>query len=74
LTLPRVASGLRPINKQEDALSRRTYGILAGVIGVGAWWWSRQRATSIGTRAVDRGTVIFHNTPEPSPLSSGGVI
>ena len=59
---------------QEDALSRRTYGILAGVIGVSAWWWSRQRATAGGARAVDRGIIIFHNTPEPTPLSGEGVI
>lgn len=59
---------------QEDALSRRTYGILTGVIGVSAWWWSRQRATADGARAVGRGTIIFRNTPEPTPLSSEGLI
>jgi hypothetical protein len=55
-------------------LSRRTYGILAGVIGVGAWWWSRQRARASDAGANDRGTTIFHNTPEPTALSSEGVI
>ena len=59
---------------QEDTLSRRTYGILAGVIGVGAWWWSRQRATADDAGASDRGTIIFHNTPEPTALSNEGVI
>jgi hypothetical protein len=50
-----------------DALSTRTYGILAGVIGsaLGAWWYNRYR-----TRAAmphrDRGTVIFDNTPAAS--------
>jgi hypothetical protein len=59
---------------QEDTLSRRTYGILAGLIGVGAWFWSRQRAIADDARATDRGTTIFHNTPEPTALSSEGVI
>ena len=56
-------------------MSRRTYGILAGVIGsaLGAWWYSRRRATP-GRRPVDRGTVIFDNTPTATPLSSEGVI
>jgi hypothetical protein len=58
---------------QEDTLSRRTYGILAGVIGVGAWWWSRLRARA-DAGASERGTTIFHNTPEPTALSSEGVI
>jgi hypothetical protein len=57
-------------------LSKRTYGILA-VIGsaVGAWWWSRQYSASAPTESnVERGTVIFHNTPTPTPLSEEGVI
>jgi hypothetical protein len=58
-------------------LSKRTYGILAGVIGsaVGAWWWSRQYA-ALARNASDaeRGTVIFHNTPTPTPLSEEGTI
>jgi Na+/glutamate symporter len=61
----------------EVALSKRTYGILAGVIGsaVGAWWWSRQYAMSMQAESNnDRGTVIFHNTPTPTPLSEEGVI
>jgi hypothetical protein len=62
--------------EQEVTLNRRTYGILAGVIGsaVGAWWWTRQRARSVSTETVDRGRVIFHNTPTPTPLSDAGVI
>ena len=43
-------------------VSRRAYGVLAGVIGIGAWWWSRQRTVSRTVRR-DRGTVIFDNTP-----------
>jgi len=58
------------------AVSKRGYGILAGVIGsaIGAWWWKRQRAASMGAAERNRGTVIFHNTPTPTPLSSEGVI
>ena len=48
-------------------MTRRAYGILAGMIGVGAWWWSRQRGTSTRQQAADRGTVIFHNAPTPAP-------
>ena len=56
-------------------MSRRTYGILAGLIGAGAWLWSRNRGSSAAMAAVrERGTVIFHNTPEPTPLSSDGVL
>jgi hypothetical protein len=43
-------------------VSRRAYGVLAGVIGIGAWWWSRHRSIS-STLRRDRGTVIFDNTP-----------
>jgi hypothetical protein len=55
-----------------NILSRQTYGILAGVIGsaVGAWFWSRQRSrTATASASHRRGTVIFHNTPTPTPLS-----
>jgi hypothetical protein len=48
-------------------VTRRAYGILAGVIGMGAWWWSRQRGASARAAAAERGTVIFHNTPTPPP-------
>jgi hypothetical protein len=62
--------------EQEDTLSKRTYGILAGVIGSAAcaWWWARQRAGSTSAATADRGEVIFHNTPTPTPLSNPGVI
>lgn len=45
-------------------MSRRTYGILAGVIGsaLGAWWYNRQR-TRVVAAGRNRGTVIFDNTP-----------
>jgi len=52
-------------------VSKRTFGILAGVVGsaVGAWWWNRQRVAQESVRqltpARDHGTVIFHHTPQP---------
>jgi hypothetical protein len=53
-------------------LSKRTYGILAGVIGsaLGAWWWSRRRSPG-ATAARERGTVIYDNTPMAAELSEG---
>ena len=56
---------------QEERVTKRTFGILAGVVSsaVGAWLLNRQR---IAVRNVQRlaskrehGTVIFHNTPKP---------
>jgi hypothetical protein len=57
-------------------LNKRTYGILAGMIGsaVGAWWLTRQRARAMSMESAARGRVIFHNTPTPTPLSDAGVI
>ncbi|MEP6916306.1 MAG: hypothetical protein ABJC89_11705 [Acidobacteriota bacterium] len=57
-------------------MNRRTYGILAGLIGsaVGAWWMTRQRARTASEGRSDRGRVIFHNTPTPTPLSDAGII
>ena len=69
-----VASVLLAAETQEAIVSKRTYGILAGVIGFGAWWWSRQRNAASSARATERGTVIFRNTPAPTPLSNEGVI
>jgi hypothetical protein len=71
-----MALGLLSIAGQEVSVNRRTYGILAGLIGsaVGAWWMARQRARTITPEVSDRGTVIFHNTPTPTPLSDAGVI
>jgi hypothetical protein len=51
---------------------KTTYGILAGIIGAGAWLWMRRR--SVERMASDSGRVIFRNTPEPTPLSGEGVI
>ena len=58
-------------------MSRRTYGILAGLIGsaVGAWWYSRRRpSTPALTPGREHGTVIFDNTPTATPASTEGVI
>jgi len=57
-------------------LSTRSYGILVSVIGsaIGAWWWTRMRQASMNAAERHRGTVIFHNTPTPTPLSDEAVI
>ncbi len=48
---------------------KTTYGILAGMLGVGAWLWMRRRSAERSLEA--RGQVIFRNTPEPTALSDG---
>lgn len=55
-------------------MSKTTMGILAGVAAVGAWYWSRHRSSLASAPAIDRGTVIFDNTPTATPLSEAGVI
>ncbi|HEX6973836.1 MAG TPA: hypothetical protein VF147_05505 [Vicinamibacterales bacterium] len=57
-------------------MTKRTYGILAGMIGtaVGAWWWTRQRTRNQASVLPARGTTIFHNTPTPTAFSDEGVI
>jgi hypothetical protein len=55
-------------------VTRRTYGILAGVIGLGAWWWNRQRSAANRAASPDRGTVIYRNTPAAPPVSGQGVV
>lgn len=61
---------------REALVTKRTMGLLAGVVGsaVGAWWWARQRSMVARrnlTPARERGTVIFDNTPAaaPEPIS-----
>ena len=47
-------------------MTAKTYGMLAGAVALGAWWWNRNRMTSASpqlTAARERGTVIFDNTP-----------
>jgi uncharacterized membrane protein len=56
----------------EGFVNKRTFGLLAGVIGsaVGAWWWAKHRAALANrhlTPARERGTVILDNTPTASP-------
>jgi hypothetical protein len=74
LNLERVAFVLLTPPQQEAIVTRRTYGILAGVIGFGAWWWNRQRTAGSMAGSPERGTVIFRNTPAPTPLSREDVI
>jgi hypothetical protein len=56
-------------------MTKRTYGILAGVIGsaLGAWWY-RRRHSSPHLSTAGRGTVIYDNTPTATPLSGEGII
>jgi hypothetical protein len=59
---------LRFLRQEDIRVSKRTFGLVAGVLGsaVGAWLWSRQRwnARSAGqTPSRDHGTVIYHNNP-----------
>ena len=49
-------------------LNKRTFGILAGMVGsaVASWWWVRQQTLEYHARQHtqrERGTVIFSNTP-----------
>jgi len=49
-------------------VSKRTFGILAGIVGsaIGAWYFrgrNRVAARESGAPARDHGTVIFDNTP-----------
>jgi hypothetical protein len=55
-------------------VNKRTYGILAGVIGFGAWWLARRRSSPTSAGSLERGTVIFRNTPSPTPLSTEGIV
>ena len=54
-------------------MSKKTLGILVGVAAAGAWYWNRYRSSAAGPE-VDRGTVIFDNTPTATPLSEQGAL
>lgn len=57
----------------EAHLTKRTYGLLAGALALGAWWWNRNRTMASRTTR-ERGTVIFDNTPTATGLlDEGGV-
>jgi len=51
---------------------KTTYGILAGMLGVGAWLWMRRRSAERST--AERGRVVFRNTPEPTGFSAEGLV
>jgi hypothetical protein len=51
---------------------KTTYGLLFGMIGVGAWLLIRRR--QVERTPGERGRVIFRNTPEATALSGKGVI
>ena len=50
-------------------MSKRTFGILTGIVGsaLGAWYWAKGRGTGLEagglTPSREQGTVIFDNTP-----------
>ena len=48
-------------------MTKRTYGLLAGALALGAWWWNRYRTAAISA-APNRGEVIFDNTPTATGL------
>jgi hypothetical protein len=56
-------------------VTRRTLGIMAGVVGsaLGAWWWTTQRRSHSDLSKAsrrERGTVVFDNTPTPSDVDA----
>jgi len=55
-------------------VTKRTLGIVAGVVGsaLGAWWFTTQRRGRgrASEPARNRGTVIFDNTPVPSDVDA----
>ena len=48
-------------------MSRRTYGMLAGIAGAAFAWWMRNRHTMQAQQPMseERGEVIFSNAPIP---------
>lgn len=60
------------VEKEGILRMRTTFGILAGMIGVGAWLWMRGRTAD--QSASGSGRVIYRNTPEPTALSGEGII
>ena len=58
----------------EEPVSKRTFSIVAGIIGsaLSAWWFARRGAGSAPARS-ERGTVIFDNTPTAGDPSAGVV-
>ena len=49
-------------------MTKRTYGLLAGALALGAWWWNRYRAPAAMAAKPNRGEVIFDNTPTATGL------
>lgn len=54
-------------------MTKRTYGILAGALALGAWWWNRQRTAATQTKP-SRGEVIFDNTPTATGLLDDNIV
>jgi hypothetical protein len=73
-----IFSGGIPVAERHQSrrrvVTKRAYGILAGVIGLGAWWYSRRRRPVLNNGSAERGTVIYRNTPSPSSISSENLV
>jgi hypothetical protein len=71
LPATRAAPNLR-FGGPEALVTKRTFGVLAAVVGsaVCTWWWQKQRTAAPKhglTAPAPRGTVIFDNTPTATP-------
>lgn len=49
-------------------MTKQTYGLLAGALALGAWWWNRHRTAAAIPAKPSRGEVIFDNTPTATGL------
>ena len=55
-----------PVAPLVGMLNRSHYGVIAGLVGAFLFWKWRERSASTGGDQIDRGEVIFRNTPQPS--------
>jgi len=49
-------------------VTKRTYGLLAGALALGAWWWNRYHSAAAIPAKPNRGELIFDNTPTATGL------
>ena len=61
------------LRRRRLIVTKRTYGLLAGALALGAWWWNRHR-TIKSAPVRDRGNVIFDNTPTATGLLDEGAL
>ena len=55
-------------------MTKRTYGLLAGALAFGAWWWNRRRTAAALPTKPNRGEVIFDNTPTATGLLDENIV